>query len=280
MKKFVYGLMLTGVCALCLGCENTKGSNSNQTPDGVSSENMETMALGAITSIESSSVFANSNLKVNMNLNNDYDDIEIELLKKSEALLEDEIQIETLESDREGYLYKHQVSYMDKVYDMYVKNQRVETENDDEQEIEVEYNGIVIYNDLEYRFTSEYSSEQEHDEQEEEIRYTFFYDDHSTVTINKEFEIEDNEQEEVFSYKMRTNGRVVASYKVEREVERNRDTLEIETDGINYKYNFYSENGKDYVRVIKAYQNAPVLYEITIEEIDGVSQKVYTRVTS
>lgn len=265
MKKILVVLVICFVSFLSFGCSR----NVNES-EQVTDSKMQTLAVGAITSIEATSVFKGSTVKTMRNTTENSVDPSITLLQQSQAYLSDEIKVETLESDRDGYIYKHVVTFLDENYTMYVKNKRVETESEeDELEIETNYYGIVIYEDKEYRFTCETEYEEDHEETEEQLEYRLYYNDNSVVEIKKEYETEFNEVEEVFAYEIKSNGRTIQSYKVKKEVEGMKNTLKIEQNDVEYKYQFYQENSKDYVKITNEKLNSYAIYEIITTVVDG-----------
>lgn len=265
MKKILVVLVICFVSFLSFGCSK----NVNES-EQVTDSRMQTLAVGAITSIEATSVFKGSTVKTMRNTTENSVDPSITLLQQSQAYLSDEIKVETLESDRDGYIYKHVVTFLDENYTMYVKNKRVETESEeDELEIETNYYGIVIYEDKEYRFTCETEYEEDQEETEEQLEYRLYYNDNSVVEIKKEYETEFNEVEEVFAYEIKSNGRTIQSYKVKKEVEGMKNTLKIEQNDVEYKYQFYQENSKDYVKITNEKLNSYAIYEIITTVVDG-----------
>lgn len=265
MKKILVVLVICFVSFLSFGCSK----NVNES-EQVTDSKMQTLAVGAITSIEATSVFKGSTVKTMSNTTENSVDSSITLLQQSQAYLSDEIKVETLESDRDDYIYKHVVTFLDENYTMYVKNKRVETESEeDELEIETNYYGIVIYEDKEYRFTCETEYEEDHEETEEQLEYRLYYNDNSVVEIKKEYETEFNEVEEVFAYEIKSNGRTIQSYKVKKEVEGMKNTLKIEQNDVEYKYQFYQENSKDYVKITNEKLNSYAIYEIITTVVDG-----------
>lgn len=265
MKKILVVLVICFVSFLSFGCSK----NVNES-EQVTDSKMQTLAVGAITSIEATSVFKGSTVKTMSNTTENSVDSSITLLQQSQAYLSDEIKVETLESDRDDYIYKHVVTFLDENYTMYVKNKRVETESEeDELEIETNYYGIVIYEDKEYRFTCETEYEEDQEETEEQLEYRLYYNDNSVVEIKKEYETEFNEVEEVFAYEIKSNGRTIQSYKVKKEVEGMKNTLKIEQNDVEYKYQFYQENSKDYVKITNEKLNSYAIYEIITTVVDG-----------
>ena len=249
---------------------------------------LDKIAYSSVSSLES----VPSNQKKGLQRQVDYD--VNELVSRTEALLSDNIEITTVESDNPLYAHKSELSYKGNIYELYIENklteEKYEDDDDDdddddyefEQEYEKEtiYNGIIVYNEVEYRFEAKEEYEEEQDglsyEVETELKFKLYLSDTSYIVVDQEVETEDDEYEESFKYTKYENGKKVSQYEVSKEIEDGEETLKYESAGLEYKLTFYTQNGKDYLTV--KYNKVKDTYLVNTEVVDGVNVKTYTLV--
>jgi hypothetical protein len=165
------------------------------------------------------------------------------------------VKSEIKESDKPEYEYFYTLTTTDilgdeKVYSFYYNSVvREEKEYDDgivEIEREERLNGIIILDGIEYKMNGNKSTEDD----EEEVTFKIMIDESNYVVIEQE--MESNEKE--FEYKTYKNGRKVYESSVSYEAKFNGKVeleFELEENGnqLEYKYEFFKENGISYVLV-------------------------------
>lgn len=250
MKKLLVLLVLP--LLFVTGCGEEKSGKLNK-------NDLEVLGVEAIASLNASSAFKSTRAAQS-------DDV-IGKLKQAEVLLGEEISFNEAESDRSEYSGKYEITFQGETYNFYISSTKYET---DEEETEVEFNGLLVHGENEYRYEAEYETEEEDGESEKELNLTLFYTDTKTVKIEREFEVENNEVEESFKYTLKDNGQVISTYEVERENDENEKSLEITINSVIYKFSFYVSENVEYVEV--KIGETKLTYMIT--DVDG--EKTYT----
>lgn len=239
---------------------------------------LETLAYSSVSSLES----LPQNQKKGLQREVSYD--VYELVSKTEALLADKIEITTVASDKAEYEFKSELTYQGNVYELYIENKLTKEEYDkddlDEFEQETVYNGIVVYNEVEYRFEAKEEYEEENEgfsyEVETELMFKLYLSDTSYIMVDQEVETEDDEYEESFKYTKVVDGQRVSQYEVSKEIEDGKETLKYESSGVEYKLTFYKEFDNEYLKV--KYNGVKDTYLVNTLVVDGVTQKTYTLV--
>lgn len=243
---------------------------------------LETISYSAVSSVESTTKAQKRNLNGSESTYDVY-----ELVAKTEALLENKIEITTVESDKAEYEHKSELTYLGNVYELYIVNKIVEEEkeyddedDEDEYEKETKYNGILVSEGVEYRFEAKEEYEEEREglsyEVEMELYFKLYLSDTSYIVVDQEIETEDNEYEESFRFMKYVDGVKVSDYEVSKEIEDNEEVLKYESKGLEYKLTFYTENGESYLKV--KYNGNKDTYKVTSTEVDGQIVKTYTLV--
>ena len=191
-------------------------------------------------------------------------------LEQADILLAEEISFKEAESDREEYSIKYVITYQGLDYQFYVADLKYEV---DDEESEMDFTGVLVNGDAEYRYEAEYETEEDDEESERELNLTLYYTETKIVKIEREFEVENGELEESFKYTLIDNGEVITSYEIERENDENEKTLEITINLDKYKYTFYTLENVEYVEV----KVNDITYNYQITDNNGV--KEYTVIT-
>lgn len=256
---------------LCLGGLAFSSCTANKS-DTINTESrvIDILARQAVSSVSSLSNY--NSLLANKIVTDEELKNSIDYLKQAEILLENEVKVEEISVSESEYLEAYLASYDSKIYTLYITSLKTEEESeDDEYEVEKKYTGIINYEERSYDFTLTYKTEQEENEYEDEVTFKMKVNENSFITIEKGYETEENEYEEYFSYKSEING-IKESYKVKKEIEENENTLVVKFDNLEYKYSFYTENEKEYVKVkIDGYDSFTLL-----KTIDNDGEAMYS----
>ena len=210
----------------------------------------------------------------------------VDLILKNEAEFSNQI----LESDREGYAYKQEISYKDLTdarseYTLYYNIVGTKEEIDeDETETETELSGIAVAGESEFDFVGSIEKETEADEQEEEMDLKIFTEkgnSRSYVKVKQEISRETDEYEEEFAYEIVENGVTIYAFSFEKETERQKveNEIKVKMEGVKYKFETFTENGEEFIRVkVDGSETETVLFRKVVTETDGVSTATFEEV--
>lgn len=153
--------------------------------------------------------------------------------ESTKALFEKKVETETLDSDLEGYTSLQQITYDGQTYKLYIASQ---TEQKDEEEVKVEYNGKIVVGDKEYQYEALMEAESETNETEQENKFKIIVDETTYVSIKTEEEIEENEHETSYHYQVVKDGTIIDSFQAELEVEKNETEVKVVTLTEQFKF--------------------------------------------
>lgn len=281
MKKqkillFIGGALLLGGLTAC----NFNFSNA------VTERRMNTLAYQATTSLATVKDLSNNKMmRKAMNIATETKNKIEELLPSIDLLIENDgnFASEILESDREDYQIKQVVSFKGLsmetstytlFYNVVSETEKIETDDEDvnevETEVEKEFVGIAVLDDLEIPFTSTIETETEGNEYEEEMKFVLKTGVDSYVFVKQEIEKENNEYEEEYHYRIVENGQLVYEFSLENEMENTNQETEIDltVDGKRYRFDVYQENGDTFVEAKVDGTEDKLLYKkvITVNE--------------
>ncbi len=166
--------------------------------------------------------------------------------ESTRALFETSIQTETLESDLEGYQSLQQITYDGQVYKLYVAES---TEKKDEEELKVNYHGMIVAQGNEYQYEAIMKTESEEDETEQKNSFKIITDESNYVLIETKEEIEEDEKETAYLYQVVKDRTVIDSYKSKLETENNETEMKVTTLTEQYKFKTVLSEGVLYIRV-------------------------------
>lgn len=281
MKKqkillFIGGALLLGGLTAC----NFNFSNA------VTERRMNTLAYQATTSLATVKDLSNNKMmRKAMNIAPETKNKIEELLPSIDLLIENDgnFASEILESEREDYQIKQVVSFKGLsmetsnytlFYNVVSETEKIETDDEDvnevETEVEKEFVGIAVLDDLEIPFTSTIETETEGNEYEEEMKFVLKTGVDSYVSVKQEIEKENNEYEEEYHYRIVENGQLVYEFSLENEMENTNQETEIDltVDGKRYRFDVYQENGDTFVEAKVDGTEDKLLYKkvITVNE--------------
>lgn len=246
MKKFLLGfiIMIGGICLLC-SCEQLKVEKN---------KHIDTLAYEATTSL---SLLNNTTTqRARRNVSAGEEDEFLSLLPQIELLLQNGTGFSnvSLESDNESYTYLEKITFNTSLnesmsYFLYFnKIDTKESQEDDETEVELRYDGIVVIDNQTMKFVAEIEKEQDAEEVEEEMEFKIQTSENSYVKVKQEIEIEENEKEEEYHYTVVENGKKVYEYSVSIEIENDETEVELELNNQFYKVTFESNKGENFIK--------------------------------
>lgn len=151
-------------------------------------------------------------------------------------------------------------------------------------EVKTKITGVAIIDETEYQFVShtEIEIDEEDGEYEEEIRFRLFLDDNNYVMVKQEIEVEENEKEEKFVYRVVEDGVLTQNYtlKIEQDDEKDDEAkMRILIDGNIYQLRYEEVVDGDAVAIIKVVVNDELVatYEkvVTTNEETGEQTVTY-----
>lgn len=268
MKKLLLGLLGLSFLAGCSYVETTPEQGSSQKNE---IDMMSTLSVsGVVTAGQYDLAKGKTKLSNLIGLATETQtpsqeniDEAAKVYESTKALFEKTIETETLTSDLEGYASLQQITYDGQVYKLYIAET---SEQKEEEEFKVRYNGIILANDTQYQYEAVMEVESEKNESEQENTFKIIVDETTYVSIKTEEEIEDNEQETSYQYQVVKNGNVIDSFKAELEVENNETEVKVVTLTQQFKFKSVIHNDVLYLRV-KDGTN-----QYTLEWVDGTYQ--------
>lgn len=255
MKKQV--LLSLSLLTLSLsGCNSLNNNYLNVT--GSNDSNIKELARQAVLGFSSLSNLS-SGIKAKRDLlDNEIEEVKLALNKVDLLLNNDsKLVIEEKSSDKDGYLYSLDLSFSmfdkNEKFTLYYNEIKIREEKDfddlDESEIEKEFKGIALYNELEYDFRFSMEEEKDFKESETESTFTLFFNKDDYVVIKQSVEEELNENESSYTYKLVQDKRTVEEFKFKQEVENGRLHVDLIKNDRRYKINYATVNNEELIRV-------------------------------
>lgn len=255
MKKQV--LLSLSLLTLSLsGCNSLNNNYLNVT--GSNDSNIKELARQAVLGFSSLSNLS-SGIKAKRDLlDNEIEEVKLALNEVDLLLNNDsKLVIEEKSSDKDGYLYSLDLSFSmfdkNEKFTLYYNEIKIREEKDfddlDESEIEKEFKGIALYNELEYDFRFSMEEEKDFKESETESTFTLFFNKDDYVVIKQSVEEELNENESSYTYKLVQDKRTVEEFKFKQEVENGRLHVDLIKNDRRYKINYATVNNEELIRV-------------------------------
>ena len=255
MKKQV--LLSLSLLTLSLsGCNSLNNNYLNVT--GSNDSNIKELARQAVLGFSSLSNLS-SGIKAKRDLlDNEIEEVKLALNEVDLLLNNDsKLVIEEKSSDKDGYLYSLDLSFSmfdkNEKFTLYYNEIKSRGEKDfddlDESEIEKEFKGIALYNELEYDFRFSMEEEKDFKESETESTFTLFFNKDDYVVIKQSVEEELNENESSYTYKLVQDKRTVEEFKFKQEVENGRLHVDLIKNDRRYKINYATVNNEELIRV-------------------------------
>ena len=255
MKKQV--LLSLSLLTLSLsGCNSLNNNYLNVT--GSNDSNIKELARQAVLGFSSLSNLS-SGIKAKRDLlDNEIEEVKLALNEVDLLLNNDsKLVVEEKSSDKDGYLYSLDLSFSmfdkNEKFTLYYNEIKIREEKDfddlDESEIEKEFKGIALYNELEYDFRFSMEEEKDFKESETESTFTLFFNKNDYVVIKQSVEEELNENESSYTYKLVQDKRTVEEFKFKQEVENGRLHVDLIKNDRRYKINYATVNNEELIRV-------------------------------
>lgn len=283
MKKIILPLTLLGVLSLT-SCDQEFIFNKKPV-EAIKESVVETMASQTISSLTIANKLQSINNAKMKAIASEEEVLQaISYLNTTEVLFDESIAITKSESDLDHYEEAYEVDYFGQTYKLYVSSIEIKEEidkDDDEIETEVEtkYEGMVVYNEDEYKFIAYKSLETENEETEEEIEFRLILDEKSYIKVKQGYEQEESEVEEFFSYEISLNGVKTDSFKVKKEIEDDKNEIKLSIPNKTYVYQFYIDNETTFVNVKVTGLESFVLKKIISNLEDGTKNIQYEQIT-
>ena len=144
----------------------------------------------------------------------------------------------------------YQIIYNDNVFKMYVTDTKEKVESEvDEEEVTTKLFGVIVYEGNEYQLEVTKKIEKELGESEEETEVKVIFSQGNYVKVSQEIEEEAFEKEETFAYTIVKDGRKVEDFEVTREVEGNREKIQVEVMDKEYEFREYMVGNDTFIDV-------------------------------
>ena len=255
MKKQV--LLSLSLLTLSLsGCNSLNNNYLNVT--GSNDSNIKELARQAVLGF-SSLPNLSSGIKAKRDLlDNEIEEVKLALNEVDLLLNNDsKLVVEEKPSDKDGYLYSLDLSFSmfdkNEKFTLYYNEIKIREEKDfddfDESEIEKEFKGIALYNELEYDFRFSMEEEKDFKESETESTFTLFFNKDDYVVIKQSIEEELNENESSYTYKLVQDKKTIEEFKFKQEVENGRLHVDLIKNDRRYKINYATVNNEELIRV-------------------------------
>lgn len=254
MKKFLVLFSLVFM-VLLVGCEKN-GKQVNH--------EIETMAAQSV-----SSVLVMDSYEEALRLNSNEQQAAISALEKAQVMLGNKLEIKKEKSDKNDYSSMYQIIYNDSVFKMYVTDTKEKVESEiDEEEVTTKLFGVIAHEGNEYQLEVTKSIEKELGESEEETEVKVIFSQGNYVQVSQEIEEETFEKEETFAYKVVKDGRKVEDFEVTREVEGNREKIQVEVMDQEYEFKEYTVGTDTFIEV-KVEDGIRFTLKVVQMEVDG-----------
>ena len=235
MKKFLVLFSLVFIVLLA-GCEKNEKQGNYE---------IETMAAQSV-----SSVLVMDSYQDALRLNSNEQQAAISALEKAQVMLGNKLEIKKEKSDKNEYSSMYQIIYNDNVFKMYVTDTKEKVESEiDEEEVTTKLFGVIVHEGNEYQLEVTKKIEKELDESEEETEVKVIFSQGSYVKVSHEIEEEAFEKEETFAYTIVKDGRKVEDFEVTREVEGNREKIQVEVMDKEYEFREYMVGNDTFIDV-------------------------------
>lgn len=248
--------------------------------EAIVNRNADTLAYQSATSL--SLIFNHRNdgrkMKISESTKSSIEEMlpSVDLILKNDADFSNEM----VESDREEYDYKQEISFKDLTdslskYTLYYNIVKTkEKADEDETETEAKLSGIAVAGETEFDFVGSVEKETETDEEEEEMQLKIFTEKGNTrsyIKVKQEISRETDEYEEEFAYEIVENSVTTYAFSFEKESENEKveNEIKVKLDGVKYKFETFTENGEEFIEVkVSGEESEKLLFKKVLTETE------------